>query len=118
MMKPSCRTCAVRGRTCAGAGPLTPCCPRSDAVDERDWLACGDPDKMLRLLQHRGKLTGRKARLFACACCRRIWHLLADGRLQEAVEAAEAHADADADAGAEAFPAAYAAALAAYREAY
>src|SRR4051812_16895945 len=47
---------------------------------------------MLRYLRER-QITGRKLRLLACACCRRIWHLLPDPRSQRAVEVAESFAD-------------------------
>jgi hypothetical protein len=58
---------------------------------ESEWLACSDPQPMLR---HLGCKAGeRKRRLFACACCRRAWHLLADFRIRKAVETAERYAD-------------------------
>src|SRR5262249_2445012 len=48
---------------------------------------------MLLSLQASGVLLERKARLFACACVRRIWHLLPDERLGQAVAVSERHAD-------------------------
>jgi hypothetical protein len=58
---------------------------------EAEWLACTEPGRMLGFL--RRKASKRKLRLFACACCRRVWHLLTDERSQRAVEAAEQYAD-------------------------
>jgi hypothetical protein len=40
-----------------------------------------------------GKVTERKLRLFACACCRRIWHLVNEQRCRRAVVMAERYAD-------------------------
>jgi hypothetical protein len=47
-------------------------------VTEKEWLACNDPEPMLEFL--RGKASDRKLRLFACACCRHTWALVADDR--------------------------------------
>jgi hypothetical protein len=42
-------------------------------MTEQEWLASGEPDSMLELL---GRENNRKLRLFAVACCERIWHLI------------------------------------------
>lgn len=59
-------------------------------MTESDWLAACDPVPMIEHLGNR--ISERKRRLFAVACCRRVWHILsADDRC--AVEAAEQYAD-------------------------
>ena len=60
-------------------------------VTEAEWLACTDPQPMLEYL--RGKASDRKLRLFACACCRRLWHLMNDKRSRDAADVAEEYAD-------------------------
>jgi hypothetical protein len=60
-------------------------------MSEADWLACADPEEMMQWLGRHA--SDRKLRLFAVACCRTVWHLLADERLRRAVEAAEQYAD-------------------------
>jgi hypothetical protein len=60
-------------------------------VSEEEWLACADPVPMLDFL--RGKVSDRKLRLFAAACCRRAWHLMPDPRSKQAVEWLEKYYD-------------------------
>ncbi len=60
-------------------------------MTEREWLACTNPMSMLNFLT--GKASERKFRLFACACCRRIWHLITEPALQSAIHIAEKYAD-------------------------
>jgi hypothetical protein len=45
-------------------------------MTEHEWLTSIDPAPMLEHLVGMG--SERRLRLFACACCRRVWHLLSD----------------------------------------
>jgi hypothetical protein len=60
-------------------------------MNEASWLACASPGPMLMWV--RAAASARKLRLFACACCRRIGHLLIDPRAQSALATAERFAD-------------------------
>jgi hypothetical protein len=66
-------------------------------VTEAEWLACGDPEAMLRLIKQRRTMRRqtkqRKQRLFSVACCRRIWPLIANVEGRRCVEVAERFAD-------------------------
>jgi hypothetical protein len=47
-------------------------------MTEAEWNDCVEPDKMLAFLRDGGFAGERLCRLFACACVRRVWHLLVD----------------------------------------
>lgn len=68
-------------------------------MTEADWLTSNNPAAMLTHLRPSGlsgtasRVSDRKLRLFACACCRAVWHLLTDPRSRHAVEVAERYVD-------------------------
>jgi hypothetical protein len=71
-------------------------------VTEAEWLACTNPKPMLEHLRLVANMTRREAgrrklRLFGCACCRRVWHLMVNEADKRAVEVAEQFADGRAD---------------------
>lgn len=94
---------ALKAMADAMAGSMAMAKRAAREAAAREWQACGDPATMLnRLLHHvrspfaeagMPKPSDRKLRLFACACCRQVWHLLADDRSRKAVDAAEKYAD-------------------------
>lgn len=55
-------------------------------MTEAEWRACTDPAPMLHWLDP--GYSERRWRLFACACCRHLWHLLSEAEraILEAVE--------------------------------
>src|SRR5690349_5459647 len=60
-------------------------------MTEEQWLTSVDPEPMRTFL--RNKSQERKMRLWACSCCRRIWHLVTEHRCHHALEVAERYAD-------------------------
>ncbi len=60
-------------------------------MSETEWLETTDVAAMLEFA--RGRMSDRKLRLFAAACCHQIWDLLIDERSRSAVTVAEAYAD-------------------------
>ena len=71
---------------------------REDVLfSEDEWMSSTELVVMLDFLSlTQQKRSDRKWRLFACACCRRIWRLLIDDRCMRAVEVAERFADSGA----------------------
>ena len=68
-------------------------------MTEAEWLTGTGLGTLIASL---GPVSERKFKLFACACCRRVWSALSDHRGRKAVEEAERHYDG---AGAEKRPA-------------
>jgi hypothetical protein len=71
-------------------------------MDETEWLACTDAWAMIQWLATRGsdrklRVTDRKIRLHLCACFRRAWDTLDEGRRNE-VRVMERFADGQATA--------------------
>lgn len=60
-------------------------------MGEQEWLTCKTPQPMLDFLGFRDN--ERKLRLFAVACCRRIWDVLISKGSRRAVEVCERFAD-------------------------
>lgn len=60
-------------------------------MTEAEWLAGTDLNAMLEFLGD--KVSPRKLRLFACACCRRVWDMLTEPASRQAVAVAERYAD-------------------------
>ena len=62
-------------------------------MDEGQWAEGSNLDRMIDQLTRFGRAKGksghRRMRLYACACCRRIWHLLSDQRSRDAVLVSE-----------------------------
>jgi hypothetical protein len=64
-------------------------------MTEAEWLACEDPELLvIYIVNLEGRVPSRKMRLFACACCRRLWRKIPDRPCKTAVEVAEHFADA------------------------
>lgn len=57
---------------------------------EAEWHASSDLEAMLQFVE--GKVSDRKLRLFACACCRHLWHKLNKAN-RRAIKVSEKFAD-------------------------
>jgi hypothetical protein len=76
---------------------LEPSMTKAKALTEEQWLAGNEDWPLLRHLQQHclvSRMRGgkRRLRLYACACCRRAWHLFGE-RERTIVEVAERAAD-------------------------
>ena len=60
-------------------------------MTQTEWLGCNDSVPMVNFLE--GKMSERKLRLFTCACCRRVEHLLRYPRSKRALQIAEQFAE-------------------------
>jgi hypothetical protein len=63
-------------------------------MTEEEWLAVRyDPSDFILFLARDQEASDRKLRLFAVACCRRVWEYLPGAGSRQAVEVAERYAD-------------------------
>jgi hypothetical protein len=68
-------------------------------MTEQEWLQAAYPQAMLKFLvgktkrRKRDKARSRKLRLFAVACCYRVWKWMPDERSRIGIETAEKYAD-------------------------
>src|ERR1700693_1188529 len=79
--------------SCKVSYPLKEVSSKASWLTASDWVKCADSSRMLRYLRQARKASPRKLRLFSCACCRLIWHLLIDPKSCRAVEMSELYAD-------------------------
>jgi hypothetical protein len=63
-------------------------------MTEAEWLACVDPDRLLRFARRLAASSRRKHLLFNVACCRRLWPVLPHAA-RAYVEAVEAFAEGE-----------------------
>jgi hypothetical protein len=61
-------------------------------MTEQESLACTEPTPMLEFLRTQRTASERKLRLFAAACCRRVWDWLGE-KSRRAIEGLELHLD-------------------------
>src|SRR5262249_25653766 len=64
-----------------------------EAMTKLQWEKSLELEGMLYFLSYKRRLTQRKARLFMCACCRRIWRLFWHETSHRVVELSEQFAD-------------------------
>ncbi|TMJ00850.1 MAG: hypothetical protein E6G97_18115 [Alphaproteobacteria bacterium] len=66
-------------------------------MTEAQWLESKDPFDLFMVASSDApaRRSDRELRLFACACCRSVWHLLGDERSRRVVEVAERFADGE-----------------------
>jgi len=62
-------------------------------MNDSEWDTCSDPSKLLKCLRGMGKVSERKLRLFAIACCQFLLSEQPDGLLRHGIETAERYAE-------------------------
>jgi hypothetical protein len=60
-------------------------------VTEAEWFSSNDPKSLVAFVA--GRVSERKLRLFAAACCRQVWVMLEDPCTRRSVEVGEEYAD-------------------------